>query len=103
MKSRKLRMPRPNVRARLNGCLRIAAGIAAKALFALAALTVLTISAGCDTTKYVFVDRGDLCKSWKHQTVSKDDKMTQPTAKIADGNNASRPVWGCKFGRNEAL
>lgn len=70
-----------------------------KLAIAFAALFPLFLS-GC--TKYVFVDAEALCKSWKHQTVSKDDKLTQETAAIAQGNNKSRPEWQCEYGENRA-
>jgi len=58
---------------------------------------------GC-ADKLVMISQKDLCeKGWKHQTVSKDDKLTQKTAATADGNNRSRPLWGCQYGRNEAI
>jgi hypothetical protein len=68
-------------------------------LIAFCAILAATVS-GC--TKYVFVDAEALCKSWKHQTVSKDDKLTQETAAIAQGNNKSRPEWQCEYGENRA-
>ena len=63
-------------------------------------MLVAIVASGC--SKYVFVDAEALCGSWKHQTVSKDDKLTQGTAEIADGNNKSRPNWGCQPGENRA-
>jgi hypothetical protein len=44
----------------------------------------------------------ELCKSWRHQTVSKGDKLTEKTAAVIEGNNEARPAWGCKPGENEA-
>ena len=44
----------------------------------------------------------ELCQSWKHQTVSKNDKLTQGTAEIAEGNNKARPEWGCEYGADKA-
>ena len=69
----------------------------AKALALLAALAL----AGC-SPKYVVLSVDDLCQSWRHQTVSKADKLTQPTAAIADGNNRARPEWGCEPGKDQA-
>lgn len=63
----------------------------------LAAPALLT---GCAKTVVVTADQ--LCQSWKHQTVSKDDKVTNDTAAIAEGNNKSRPEWGCEYGKNKA-
>ncbi len=58
-------------------------------------------SVGC-SPKYTYVDAEALCRSWKHQTVSKDDKLTQDTAAIAEGNNNARPTWGCQLGADKA-
>lgn len=44
----------------------------------------------------------ELCKSWRHQTVDKADKLTQGTAEIAEGNNKARPAWGCAPGKDQA-
>lgn len=44
----------------------------------------------------------ELCRSWRHQSVSKADKLSQGTAEIAEGNNRARPAWGCEPGKNEA-
>ena len=66
------------------------------------AILAATVS-GCGLfTKYVMVDAEALCESWKHQTVSKNDKLTQETAAIAHGNNKSRPNWQCEYGENRA-
>lgn len=66
------------------------------ACFAILAATV----SGC--TKYVMVDAEALCKSWRHGTVSKDDKLTQGTAEIIEGNNKARPNWECVYGEDRA-
>lgn len=63
-------------------------------------LIVLSAS-GC-TNRYVITDAEYLCKDWKHQTVSKHDKLTQETAEQIEANNLSRPAWGCKPGENRA-
>lgn len=55
---------------------------------------------GCGKTVVVTADQ--LCQSWKHQTVSKDDKLTDGTAAVAEGNNKSRPEWGCQYGKDKA-
>lgn len=55
---------------------------------------------GCSKTVVVTADQ--LCQSWQHQTVSKDDKLSNDTAAIAEGNNKSRPEWGCEYGKNKA-
>lgn len=48
------------------------------------------------------VDADALCKSWRHGTVSKDDKLTQGTAEVIEGNNKSRPNWQCEYGADRA-
>lgn len=68
-------------------------------LIASCAILAGTVS-GC--TKYVFVDAEALCKSWRHGTVSKDDKLTQGTAEVIEGNNKSRPNWQCEYGADRA-
>ena len=62
---------------------------------------IASVLAGC-ADKLVMISQGDLCKSWRHQTVSKQDKLTQGTAKIAEGNNNARPLWGCEPGKDRA-
>ena len=57
--------------------------------------------AGC-ADKLVMISQADLCKSWKHMDVSKEDKITQKTAAKMLGNNNSRPLWGCEPGQNRA-
>lgn len=60
------------------------------------------VASGC-VDKMVLISQADLCKSWRHQSVSKEDKLTQGTAAIALGNNRSRPLWGCQHGQNTAI
>lgn len=48
------------------------------------------------------VDAESLCQSWKHGTVSKEDKISQGTAEAIEGNNKSRPNWQCVYGENRA-
>lgn len=43
-----------------------------------------------------------LCRSWRHQTVSKHDRLTDRTAAGIEGNNKARPAWGCQPGANRA-
>ena len=76
---------RSRLRALLSACCVTTAGIA---------------SAGCTTPMIVTAD--ELCKDWRHQTVSKHDKLTQETAEQIEANNLSRPAWGCKPGENRA-
>lgn len=59
------------------------------------------IVSGC-ASKSVVVTADELCRDWRHQTVSKHDRLTQETASQIEANNKSRPQWGCAYGRNEA-
>ena len=66
-------------------------------------MTVAATVSGCGLfTKYVMVDAEALCKSWRHGTVSKDDKLTQGTAEVIEGNNKARPNWECEYGQDRA-
>jgi hypothetical protein len=58
-------------------------------------------ASGC-APKYIVVDAVALCKDWQHNTVRKADVITEPTAVILEGNNKSRPNWGCTYGENKA-
>lgn len=70
-------------------------------LIASAATLAAIASLGC-SPKYTYVDAASLCGSWKHQTVSKADKLTDGTASQIEGNNNARPTWGCQPGENKA-
>lgn len=50
----------------------------------------------------MIVTAEELCRDWRHQTVSKNDRLTQETAEQIEANNLSRPNWGCKLGENRA-
>lgn len=67
---------------------------------AFSAILAGTATSAC--TKYVMVDADALCKSWRHGTVSKDDKLTQGTAEVIEGNNKARPTWDCEYGADRA-
>jgi hypothetical protein len=56
-------------------------------------LSVLVPLSGCSQAIVVTAD--ELCQSWRRQTVSKDDKLTDKTASGIEGNNAARTAWGC--------
>lgn len=57
---------------------------------------------GCAKTQpYALIARDSLCRSWQHQTISKDDKLTEKTASGIEGNNKARPEWGCEYGKNQ--
>lgn len=63
-------------------------------------LALLVLLTGCAKTVVVTAD--ELCRSWRHQTVSKDDKLTDGTASGIEGNNNARPAWGCQYGENKS-
>lgn len=44
----------------------------------------------------------NLCRDWRHKTISRQDKLTEETASQIDADNKSRPAWGCAYGKNEA-
>lgn len=67
------------------------------------ALAGLGLLSGCaKTLPPAPIAVADLCRSWRHQTISKDDRITDATASQIEGNNAARVPWGCKKGANEA-
>lgn len=43
-----------------------------------------------------------LCQSWRHKTITKADKLSEPTASQIEGDNKARPEWGCEYGENRA-
>jgi hypothetical protein len=53
---------------------------------------------GCSSAFVVTAD--ELCKDWRHQTVSKADKLTDATASGIEGSNDARVNWGCAPGQN---
>jgi hypothetical protein len=63
-------------------------------------LPVLALLQGC--SQNIVVTAEELCRSWRHQTVSKDDRITDGTAATIEGNNQSRGEWGCQPGQNKA-
>ena len=64
-------------------------------------LLSLALLSGCGN-QFVVIARDELCQSWRHQTVSKDDTLTDKTASGIEGNNGARPAWGCQWGKNKA-
>ena len=48
------------------------------------------------------VTANELCRDWRHQTVSKNDTLTDKTASGIEGSNDARVNWGCKPGENKA-
>lgn len=71
-----------------------------KQLKLISMLVSLGLLSGCGTTK-TFVETAELCKSWRHQTVSKNDVITDETASGIEGNNKARPAWGCEYGKDK--
>ena len=65
------------------------------------ALALLAPLSGCGKTVAV-IATDELCRSWRHQTISKADKLTDATASQIEGNNNARPTWGCQLGENKA-
>lgn len=66
-------------------------------------LSLLALLSACSKTPPPAVIANDkLCESWKHQTVSRKDKLTDETASQIEGGNKSRPAWGCEYGSNRA-
>lgn len=63
-------------------------------------LAALVPLGGCSKSFVVTAD--ELCRSWRHQTVSKHDVLTEGTAATIEGNNKSRPEWGCEPGQDRA-
>lgn len=62
----------------------------------------LALLSGCGKTQWYVVNANDLCESWQHQTLEEQDHLTDKSAAIAEGNNHSRPHWGCEYGANRA-
>lgn len=48
------------------------------------------------------VSAQELCKSWRHLTVSQQDKITEATASKMEGSNYARVAWDCVYGKNAA-
>lgn len=71
-----------------------------RALKTAASLTLPMLLSACASQHVVTAE--ELCRDWRHQTVGKDDVLTQKTAAGILAANSSRTNWGCKFGKNEA-
>jgi hypothetical protein len=66
-------------------------------------LTSLALLTGCaETPKPVPIATDKLCQSWKHQKITKADKLAESTASGIEGGNKARPEWGCEYGENRA-
>ncbi len=68
-----------------------------KCMIALASPALLS---GCSGSIAAIANADALCKDWRHQTVSKSDKLTDKTASGIEGSNEARVNWGCKPGEN---
>lgn len=71
-------------------------------------LTVLLLSPvlliGCAKTEQpVPIAANELCRSWRHQTITKADQLADSTAAQIEGSNRARPAWGCEYGSNRAV
>ena len=67
-------------------------------------LPVLALLTGCAPTNSLVATadqevRAKLCRSWRHQTISKNDALTDETASQIEASNKSRPAWGCTYGK----
>lgn len=67
-----------------------------------AMLPSLVLLSGCAQTRPLVATASELCRDWRHQTVSKADKLTEETASQIEASNKSRPNWGCQYAKNEA-
>jgi hypothetical protein len=67
----------------------------------MSALALPVLLTGCSGTHAV-IATDELCRSWRVQSVSKHDKLTQGTAEQIQGNNDARPAWGCHPKENRA-
>jgi hypothetical protein len=65
-------------------------------------LPVLGLLSGCGGMPAVTVQASELCKSWRHQTISRHDVLTDGTAAGIEGSNGARLAWGCAYGKNKA-
>ena len=70
-----------------------------RALLSACCVTFAAIVSGCSYGPMI-VTAEELCKDWRHQTVSKHD--TKETVEQIWVNNWSRVNWGCKLGENRA-
>lgn len=80
------------------------ASLALPPVSGLIALCALSASlSGCAIfEKPVVISADKLCQSWKHQTVKPSDVISDATAAKIEGNNKSRPEWGCEYGKDKA-
>ena len=63
-------------------------------------LSAPVLLTGCANSTVVTAEA--LCQDWRHQTVGKEDTLTDKTASQIEANNRSRVTWGCKAGANVA-
>lgn len=64
-------------------------------------LALPALLSGC-SPGFAVIATEELCRSWRHQSVSKSDVLTQGTAEGIEGNNDARPAWGCELGKDQA-
>jgi hypothetical protein len=50
----------------------------------------------------MLVTADELCRDWRHMTVSRQDRLTQETAEQIEASNGSRVNWGCAPKGNRA-
>ena len=67
----------------------------------MSALALPVLLSGCSKS-FAVIATDELCRSWRHQSVSKKDVLTQDTAKGIEGNNDARPAWGCEPGADRS-
>lgn len=65
-------------------------------------LAALGLLSACSKMPVAIVNANELCRDWQHQTVSKEDKLTQETASNLEASNGSRVNWGCAPKENRA-
>ena len=75
--------------------------LAKKLLLPVASLALLSGCAGTREPAPIAADQ--LCRSWTHSRISRDDKLTEKTAADTEARNNSRPAWGCEYGEDRAV
>ena len=66
-------------------------------------LAGLVLLSACAKTELAApIAAGELCRSWRHQTITQADVLTDKTAEQIEGSNKARPAWGCAYGANKA-
>lgn len=65
-------------------------------------LTSPVLLSACAKEPAAIANSAQLCRDWRHQTVSKDDQLTDKTAAGMESSNNSRTAWGCAWGKNQS-